>query len=201
MRLLMFVIFGTFPVQRLRAKQCIIVSNHNSHLDIAMLYRLFPISQIKQLKVVAAKDYFEKGPLSVFARYFFNIILIERKGSDGSDPLFPIKQALGDGYAVIIFPEGTRGQPGVMKRFKTGVARAAIDFPDIPVYPVVLSGTEKSLPRKSGLPVPFNLNIKVHDPFYGRDYADIAENQGFKKLTEDLENIIRRDITSQGAET
>lgn len=190
-RFFMFLAFGTAPAKPIAAEQCIVVSNHNSHLDVFLLHRLFPVSRIHQLKTVAAKDYFEKGARAAFARYLFKIILIERRKTDGSDPLFPVKQALRDGYSVIIFPEGTRGEPGLIKRFKTGAARAAMDFPEIPVYPVVLSGTEKSLPRKSALPVPFSLSIRVHDPLYGRDYNDTAEKKGFKKLTEDLEAIVR----------
>lgn len=190
-RFLIMLIFGTFQIKQIQVKQCIIVSNHNSHLDIALLYCLFPIRKIKKLKVIAAKDYFEKGPLAAFASYFFNIILIERINLGRSDPLFPVKQALQDGYSIIIFPEGTRGEPGIVKRFKTGAARVAMDFPEIPVYPVVLSGTEKSLPRKSTLPVPFNLSIRIHDPLYGRNYTDAIEGKGFKKLTQDLENIVR----------
>ena len=191
----MMLVFGASPLKRMGTEQCIIVSNHNSHLDIALLYRLFPISQIQYLKVVAAKDYFEKGPLAAFARYFFNVILIERKNPGCSDPLSPVKQALRDGYSIIIFPEGTRGEPGVVKRFKTGAARAAIEFPEIPVYPVVLTGTEKSLPRKSALLVPFNMTIRIHDPLYGRDYNDSIEKKGFRKMTEDLENIVRSSLS------
>ena len=111
------------------------------------------------------------------------------------DPLSPVKQALRDGYCIIIFPEGTRGEPGVIKRFKTGAARAAIEFPEIPVYPVVLTGTEKSLPRKSPLLVPFNMTIRVHDPLYGRDYNDSIEKMGFRKMTEDLENVVRSSFS------
>lgn len=188
----MTLVFGTLEAKPIQVDQCIIVSNHNSHLDIALLYSLFPIGKIKDLKVVAAKDYFEKGPLAAFARYFFNVILIERKNMGHSDPLSPIKTALRDGYSIIIFPEGTRGEPGIVKRFKTGAARAAMNFPEIPVYPIVLYGTEKSLPRKSALPVPFSLRIRVYEPLYGRDYTHVTEGKGFQKFTQDLENTILR---------
>lgn len=36
-----------------------------------------------------------------------NVVLIDRKGADRSDPLKPLKEALAAGDSLIIFPEGT----------------------------------------------------------------------------------------------
>jgi 1-acyl-sn-glycerol-3-phosphate acyltransferase len=41
----------------------IVVANHNSHLDTLVLISLFPLRQIRNIRAVAAADYFFTNPL------------------------------------------------------------------------------------------------------------------------------------------
>ncbi len=150
----------------------ILVANHNSHLDTLVLMSLLPYRLIPQIRPVAAADYFLANPLVAwFSQTVIGIIPVHRSGrsSVDDDPLAGAADALAAGDVVILFPEGTRGEPEHMVGLKTGVAHLAKRFPRVPVVPVFLHGLGKSLPRGHFIPVPFFVDVAVGEPFYGID--------------------------------
>ena len=50
------------------------------------------------------------------------------------------KERIDAGWWILLFPEGTRGKPGEFQDFKSGIGRLVLQFPEIPVVPVFLSG-------------------------------------------------------------
>ncbi len=150
----------------------IIAANHNSHLDAMVLMSLIPHRLLHRVRPVAAADYFMKGRLlSWFSTRIIGILPIARAGAD-SDPLAGCYKALDAGQILIIFPEGTRGEPEQMGAFRGGVAKLANRYPDTPVIPVFMHGLGKALPRGEGLLVPFMLDIYVDQALHGRDDND-----------------------------
>ena len=65
-------------------------------------------------------------------------------------------ELLEKGESLILFPEGSRGEPGVMQRFKKGVGLLLEKYPNIPYIPVYMKGMGKILPKGDNVLVPFN---------------------------------------------
>jgi len=143
----------------------IVAANHNSHVDTVVLLCLFPSKLLPKIRPVAAADHFDKGGFgSWFSRNIIGIIPIKRTGAaKGEDVLAGCKEALTRGEILVVFPEGSRGEPEEMTRFKTGVARLAEFCPEATVTPVYLQGAGRSLPKDAKLLVPFNTTAVVGD--------------------------------------
>jgi 1-acyl-sn-glycerol-3-phosphate acyltransferase len=145
----------------------IIVANHNSHLDTLTIMTMFPLRDLPKLRPVAAMDYFMRTNLMAwFATNIIGIIPIVRGGHDAhANPLAPCEEALDRGEILIIFPEGSRGEPEHLSQFKKGVAHLAKARPDVPVHPLFMHGLGKALPKDSILIVPFNCDVVAGEPF------------------------------------
>lgn len=162
----------------------IVVSNHNSHLDTLVLMTLLPWHLLDSIRPVAAKDYFFRNAgLSWFALTLMHIIPLERKVEAGRDPLADCSQALIRGNILILFPEGTRGNPEQLAGFKNGIAHLAKRHPEIPITPVFLHGLGKALPKGEALLVPFFCDVFIGAPLHWT-----GERQGFMS---ELEQSIR----------
>ncbi len=144
---------------------CLVVANHNSHLDAAALMSLFSLRRLPQVHPVAASDYFSSSWLKrTMAMGLMNGIPIARKSGGGKDPLAPLIEAIGAGCSLILFPEGSRGEAGVVAPFRSGVGVIVRALPGLLVVPVYLSGPERIWPRGHRVPVPLALDVHVGRP-------------------------------------
>ncbi len=139
----------------------VIAANHNSHLDALVLMSLYPLSQLRYIKPVAAADYFLKNCiLKWFALNILNIIPIFR-GIGTKDALFKAsEQALKEGYILIIFPEGSRGEAEKIGEVKRGLFYINQTV-CAPIVPIMMRGLGLALPRGEALFVPFNCDIII----------------------------------------
>jgi 1-acyl-sn-glycerol-3-phosphate acyltransferase len=128
----------------------IVVANHSSHLDAALVLGALPHRLSRHIATGAAADYFfDKKLKAVTTSLFFNAYPIERHKSTTHKGL--TGRLLDSGVPLLIFPEGTRSRTGAMGQFKPGVAGMAIER-GIPCVPVALVGAFAAWPYTRHVP-------------------------------------------------
>ena len=147
-------------------KQFILIANHNSHMDTMAIMSAIPSRYIHKVHPIAARDFFG-GSLfkKILMRYLVNATLIQRDRDDpNNDPIDSMDKMLKKSRSLILSPEGSRGTPGVMSKFKKGLGYLIQRNPEINVIPVYLDNVYKTLPRGKNLILPYNCSIKFGDP-------------------------------------
>ncbi|MFL2574406.1 MAG: lysophospholipid acyltransferase family protein [Flavobacteriales bacterium] len=169
-------------------KQFILIANHNSHMDTMAIMSAIPSRYIHKVHPIAARDFFG-GSLfkKILMRYLVNATLIKRDRDDpNNDPIDSMDKMLKKSRSLILFPEGSRGIPGVMAKFKKGLGYLIQRNPEINVIPVYLDNVYKTLPRGKNLILPYNCSIKFGDPikFKSMEMDDIllSSEKAMQKL-------------------
>ena len=146
----------------------ILVANHNSHLDTVILLSLFPYRLACRLRPVAAADYFFRNRLVAwFVVEVLRIIPLDRTARAGTANLLKdVSQALAAGEILLLFPEGTRGEPEQLGEFRSGIAHIAKAHPEAPLIPVFVHGAGKALPRGEAILIPFFCDIFVGEHLF-----------------------------------
>jgi long-chain acyl-CoA synthetase len=132
------------------ARQFIVAANHSSHLDMGLVKHALG-DWGDRLVALAAKDYFFDDPLKrVYFENFTNLIPMDRTGSL-RESLRLAARVIEDGYVLLIFPEGTRSENGVMQSFKASIGYLSLHH-RIDVLPMYLEGTHDAMPKGNVLP-------------------------------------------------
>jgi 1-acyl-sn-glycerol-3-phosphate acyltransferase len=140
----------------------VIVANHTSHLDTALLLTTLPPVWQRKVTVGAAADYFfDAWWRAIGSALLFATFPIERHGHGLSDT--PAK-LIESGWSIVMFPEGTRSPDGWTRRARPGAAAIARQH-GIPVVPVAISGSYAAMPRGRNWPMPGRPPVHIR---YGR---------------------------------
>ncbi|MPZ61988.1 MAG: 1-acyl-sn-glycerol-3-phosphate acyltransferase [Propionibacteriales bacterium] len=127
------------------------VANHASHLDTPLILCTLPDAWRRRTSVAAAADYFfDTWWRATGSAIVFNTFPIERRGGSLSSTPGDL---LGQGWNVVVFPEGTRSPDGWMGRFRMGAAWLAIEH-GVPIVPVAIRGSFAAMPRGRSWPRP-----------------------------------------------
>lgn len=112
---------------------CVFCANHTSYLDIIVSYIVIP-----NYFVYMAKQELDKAPL--FRIFFKKMnILVDRKSKIGSHKAFvKAGEEIDKGHSVFLFPEGTISKDGILKPFKNGPFKLAIEK-QIPIVPITFA--------------------------------------------------------------
>lgn len=171
--------------------QRIYFANHTSHLDALVVWASLPTAARQLTRPVAARDYWDSGPLRRHVAQSFNALLIDRKKIKvHNSPVKYLLEEMGETHSVIVFPEGGRNTSGTLSEFKSGIYHLSKKRPDLELVPVYMDNMNRVLPRGEFLPVPLLSSITFGPPIWldpgepKREFLERAK-QSIERLRED----------------
>jgi long-chain acyl-CoA synthetase len=168
----------------------IFASNHQSHFDGPAILMALPYRLRRRVAIAASRDFFAahfhperfsrrqrfSSGLSFFlASLFFNIFPLPQREAGALEALRYAGRLIGDGWCVLIFPEGDRTDAGEIHAFQPGVGMMASRL-GTRVVPVRLEGLDRVLHKTWRMAKPGRARIKFGLPLSlgGDDYASLA---------------------------
>jgi 1-acyl-sn-glycerol-3-phosphate acyltransferase len=129
--------------ERVPPRAVVYMSNHQSHLDIPMLYATLPSPTIRML---AKKELFR---IPLWGRGLRAAEFVEVDRANHARAVQSIEHAarlIEDGVSIWVAPEGTRSRDGRIGKLKKGGFHLAMAT-GAPIVPVAIRGTIDILPR------------------------------------------------------
>jgi 1-acyl-sn-glycerol-3-phosphate acyltransferase len=147
----------------------VVVSNHQSGLDILVAFRLF-----FPFKWVSKAEMF-RVPFIGWNMSLNRYIKLDRKDKESRrNTMAACEKALARGSSVYFFPEGTRSETGRLKPFKPGAFILAHQM-RLPILAIAINGTRHALPKAS---LNFHgrhpIRIEVIEEIPYADFADLS---------------------------
>jgi 1-acyl-sn-glycerol-3-phosphate acyltransferase len=153
-------------------KPVVVISNHQSSLDLVLLLMLYP-----KLVILANTKSWNNpfyGRIIRFAEFI-------RSDTGLDEAIDTIRKRVEDGYSIIIFPEGTRAVDCKIKRFHKGAFYLA-DQLNLEIQPILIHGACQRLNKKEfflrrgRITLKFFDRINLKDGKYGNDYSIQAKS-------------------------
>lgn len=173
-----------------------VVSNHQSQLDILIAFSLF-----FHFKWVSKAEVF-KLPLIGWNMVLNEYIEIKRGDRHSVENMMQkCAASIARGNSVYFFPEGTRSRDGRLKPFKTGAFILAQEM-KIPILPIVINGSKNALPKHS---INFHgrhrMRIKVLDEIHNDRFADLSVEEAAELVRKCIMAHVdeHMSMTGQGA--
>jgi long-chain acyl-CoA synthetase len=169
----------------------VFAANHQSHMDVPVIFAALPPRWRYRVAPAMAKEFFkahffpdEHGRRAWFANslnYYlaalvFNAFPLPQREAGARQTLRYVGDLLGNGYSVLIFPEGRRTERGEIDHFRPGIGMIASRL-DVPVVPVRLEGLDKVLHHTWHMARPGPARVAFGAPLTlsGEDYEALAK--------------------------
>jgi 1-acyl-sn-glycerol-3-phosphate acyltransferase len=133
-----------------------------------------------------ARDTLFRHPITNWVLTRWNCVPINRDRGD-LGALRMMLRMLGEGKAVLMFPEGTRSLDGKLQEARAGIGMIVVKS-GAKILPMRIIGTDRALPKGASLPRPAKVTIKFGEPFTYPLPAD------FDTLKGDAQKAVYLDI-------
>ncbi len=159
----------------LKLNPSVLVANHASFLDIAILFNTIPFN----IHFVAKKE-LKKMPFVGWYVTLTRMIFIDRSNRiKAYESLKEAGELIRKGKSVITFPEGSRSSDGSIGMFKQGSFQLALEA-QVPIIPVRLKGAGNVWPASG-----FNFNPGEVEVIFGAPiYPEFYKTMEPKKLAQ-----------------
>jgi long-chain acyl-CoA synthetase len=168
----------------------IFAANHQSHMDVPVILAALPAHIRARVAPAMAKEFFKahffpeghswkqwftNSVNYYLAAFYFNAFPLPQREAGARQTLTYVGDLVGDGWSILIFPEGERSATGTIKPFRGGIGMMASRL-DIPVVPVRLDGVDRVLHMKSKMATPGRVRVAFGVPLRlrGEEYAALA---------------------------
>jgi len=142
----------------------LVAPTHLSFLDPPLVACSMPM---RSIGFMAKEELF----VGLFGKLITSLgAFVVRRGANDTEAIRTAIQRLKDGKAVLIFPEGTRGDGEYLGAISPGIAMLAKNS-DAMVLPVAIVGTEKVLPKGAKKPKRHRMKVVFGKTF---TYAQVA---------------------------
>lgn len=155
----------------------LLLANHQSMFDPVLV----GMASRRYLSYLARKNLFEQPLLSPLIRSL-NAIPIDR--GFGKDGIQAVLDALGQGQAVLVFPEGERTYDGTVQVLKPGVS-LLIKRLNCPIVPVGIAGAFAAWGRSLKIPQPAPLILPPAPSTIAISVGQPIDSVRFKGLARD----------------
>jgi len=151
-------------------EQYIIIANHQSQMDIPVLYEAIPVP----MRMAAKHELFQIPLFGYFLKHGGFIPIYRGNSTAAIRALNQSKELFQKGLSLFMAPEGTRSKTGDFLKFKKGPFVMAIEHQK-PILPIVLIGT-RDVVRHGSLRIypefPIHVKILPPIPVKGLTYKD-----------------------------
>ena len=182
----------------------IFCSNHNSHMDVALLSAAAEKS-FNHFGMLAAKDYwFDSWIKRNLINTVMNLIPIDRK-VDGvrkfsTQDTLALCQAFMEYQKrnLVFFPEGTRGNPGKILPFKRGAASFSLSL-NTPILPAVIFGSHTAWPKDKIFMRPSGISVYILEPIFPDSFLDNnnPDDDGLASAADQMTTVLEQRITEK----
>jgi 1-acyl-sn-glycerol-3-phosphate acyltransferase len=149
-------------------KPAIIISNHQSHIDLPLL-----LMQSPKIIVLTNKWVWNNPLYALVIRYlgFYSV-------TNGYEPLIEkLRRKTEEGYSILVFPEGSRSPDSKIRRFHKGAFLLAEKL-NLDILPVIIHGAGDCMTkgenhlRSGAVAIKIFPRIKPEDNHFGIDYHE-----------------------------
>lgn len=177
-----------------RSQVYVMVSNHQSILDILVIHALFV-----HFKWVSKREN-ARIPFIGWNVVLNQYVLFDRDSRGGSIKMMrDCRFHLDRGSSIMIFPEGTRSTSGKLRPFKEGAFRLALQA-QRPILPIVLNGTGESLPKKGFiLQKRTPIRVRVLSPIHPDTFASMDPSELGRLVRDRMELALNRMKSAESA--
>lgn len=168
----------------------VMVANHQSLLDILVLFRLF-----KHFKWVSKIENF-RVPAVGWNMSLNGYIKLRRGDKESIEQMMAAcETALAEGNSIMMFPEGTRSTDGRLKSFKHGAFTLA-KRAQVSILPIVIEGTASALPKRGFLLQGRHaIRVRVLDAIAYQNFKDLS----VEILTEKVRAIVASELEPESS--
>lgn len=168
----------------------IVVSNHNSFLDVPVLTPFIP-----RANKTIAKAELAKIPLFGMIYKRGSILLDRNNKKSRQDSFRKMKNVLAMGMDMCIYPEGTRNKTTMpLKEFHDGAFRLAVET-ETPIIPALIFNTRKILPSGKFFFWPGKIELHFMEP------VEVNKNDNFLVLKEKVHDLMSNFFVAHSKST